>query len=165
MLRGRIHIGPDIDTLERAFDDAKYGGISRRPYLDVTIPTLTDPSLAPAGGHVMSVYAQYTPYRLKTGAWPERAGEVGEAVLATLEEYAPGLRGLVVSAQVLTPLAPRARPTARRAATRRTASPRSTSSSWPALPRLRALSRRPSPGFTSAAPAPTPAAASPAARA
>jgi phytoene dehydrogenase-like protein len=102
-LRGRIHIGPDIDTLERAFDDAKYGGISRRPYLDVTIPTLTDPSLAPPGRHVMSVYAQYTPYRLKAGAWPERAGEVGEAVLATLEEYAPGLRGLVVSAQVLTP--------------------------------------------------------------
>jgi phytoene dehydrogenase-like protein len=102
-LRGRIHIGPDIDTLERAFDEAKYGGISRRPWLDVTIPTLTDPSLAPAGRHVMSVYAQYTPYRLKTGAWPERAGEVREAVLSTLEEHAPGLRGLVVSAQVLTP--------------------------------------------------------------
>jgi phytoene dehydrogenase-like protein len=102
-LRGRIHIGPDIDTLERAFDEAKYGGISRRPWLDVTIPTLTDPSLAPAGRHVMSVYTQYTPYRLKTGAWPERAGEVREAVLSTLEEHAPGLRGLVVSAQVLTP--------------------------------------------------------------
>jgi len=103
VLHGRIHIGPEIDALERAFDDAKYGGISKRPWLDITIPTLTDPSLAPAGQHVMSVYVQYTPYRLRTGAWPERAGEVADAVLATLEEYAPGLRRLVVSRQVLTP--------------------------------------------------------------
>jgi phytoene dehydrogenase-like protein len=103
VLRGRIHIGPDIDTLERAFDDAKYGGISKRPYLDVTIPTLTDPQLAPQGQHVLSVYVQYTPHRLKTGSWQERSGEVAEAVLAALEEYAPGLRGLVVGRQVLTP--------------------------------------------------------------
>jgi len=102
-LRGRIHIGPEIDALERAFDDAKYGGISRHPYLDVTIPTLSDPSLAPAGQHVMSVYVQYTPYRLKTGSWPERSGEVADAVLATLDEYAPGIRSLVVGQQVLTP--------------------------------------------------------------
>jgi phytoene dehydrogenase-like protein len=102
-LRGRIHVGPEIDALERAFDDAKYGGISRRPYLDVTIPTLSDPALAPAGQHVMSVYVQYTPYRLKTGSWSERAGEVGDAVLATLDEYAPGIRSLVVGQQVLTP--------------------------------------------------------------
>ncbi|HEY8233785.1 MAG TPA: FAD-dependent oxidoreductase, partial [Vicinamibacteria bacterium] len=102
-LRGRIHVGSEIDALERAFDDAKYGGISKRPYLDVTIPTLSDPSLAPAGQHVVSVYAQFTPYRLKTGTWPERSGEVVEAVLATLEEYAPGIRGLVVGRQVLTP--------------------------------------------------------------
>ncbi|HEX9189310.1 MAG TPA: amine oxidase, partial [Vicinamibacteria bacterium] len=103
-LRGRIHIGPDVDALERAYDEAKYGGISGRPYLDVTIPTLTDPSLAPAGRHVMSVYVQYTPYRLRTGAWGERAGEVAEAVLTTLEEYAPGLRGLVLGHRVITPL-------------------------------------------------------------
>jgi phytoene dehydrogenase-like protein len=103
VLRGRIHIGPDIDTLERAFDEAKYGSISSRPYLDVTLPTLGDPQLAPAGRHVMSVYVQYTPYRLRTGSWPERSEEVAEAVLATLEEYAPGLRGLVAGRQVLTP--------------------------------------------------------------
>jgi phytoene dehydrogenase-like protein len=102
-LRGRIHVGPDIDLLERAFDDAKYGGISKRPCLDVTIPTLTDPSLAPAGRHVMSVYVQYTPYRLREGSWPERSEEVADAALAMLEEYAPGLRGLVVGRQVLTP--------------------------------------------------------------
>jgi phytoene dehydrogenase-like protein len=102
-LRGRIHIGSDIDVLERAFDEAKYGDLSRRPWLDATIPTLTDPALAPAGQHVMSVYVQYTPYRLKAGGWPERAGEVAEAVLATLEDHAPGLRSLVIGQQVLTP--------------------------------------------------------------
>ena len=62
-LRGRIHIGPSIDDLERAFDDGKYGGISKKPWIDVTIPTFADPALAPAGQHVMSVYVQYTPYR------------------------------------------------------------------------------------------------------
>jgi len=103
-LRGRIHVGAEIDTLERAFDDAKYGGISRRPYLDVTIPSLTDSSLAPAGQHVMSVYLQYTPRQLKTGSWPERASEVAANVLATLEEHAPGIGKLVVGQQVLTPL-------------------------------------------------------------
>jgi phytoene dehydrogenase-like protein len=102
-LQGRIHIGPEIDALERAFDEAKYGGISRRPYLDVTIPSLVDPDLAPAGKQVMSVYVQYTPYKLKTGDWKARAGEVLEAVLATLEEYAPGMRKLVLGSQVLTP--------------------------------------------------------------
>ena len=102
-LHGRIHVGPDIDALERAFDDAKYGGLSRRPHLDVTIPTLTDPSLAPAGAHVMSVYVQYTPYRLKAGSWPERANEVADTAIETLEDYAPGLGRLVVGRQVLTP--------------------------------------------------------------
>ncbi len=102
-LQGRIHVGPEIDALERAFDEAKYGGISRRPYLDATIPSLTDPDLAPAGKQVMSVYVQYTPRKLKTGDWKSRAGEVLEAVLSTLEEYAPGLRKLVEGSQVLTP--------------------------------------------------------------
>ena len=69
----------------------------------MTIPSLTDPDLAPAGKQVMSVYVQYTPYRLKTGEWKARAGEVLESVLATLEEYAPGVRQLVVGSQVLTP--------------------------------------------------------------
>jgi phytoene dehydrogenase-like protein len=103
-LQGRIHVGPEIDALERAFDDAKYGGISRRPYLDLIIPSLIDPDLAPPGRQVMSVYVQYTPFRLKTGDWRARAGDVLESVLATLEEYAPGLRRLVVGSQVVTPL-------------------------------------------------------------
>lgn len=103
-LAGRIHVGREIDDLERAFDDAKHGGISKRPYLDVTIPSLSDPGLAPSGRHVMSVYVQYTPYRLKAGDWETRRGEVGDVVLGTLEEYAPGITGLVLHRQVLTPL-------------------------------------------------------------
>jgi len=103
-LRGRIHIGPTVDDLERAFDDAKYGGISKRPYLDVTIPSLSDPGLAPPGSHVMSVYVQYTPYSLRSGGWDERRDEVGDVVLASLDEYAPGLSSSVVHRQVLTPL-------------------------------------------------------------
>ena len=104
LLGGRIHIGASVDDLERAYDDAKYGGISRRPYLDVTIPSLSDPSLAPAGRHVMSVHAQFTPYALREGDWRTRRDEVGDTVLKALEEYAPGLSRLVVGRQVLTPL-------------------------------------------------------------
>jgi len=104
LLRGRIHIGPDVDDLERAFDDAKYGGISRKPYLEATIPTLWDTTLAPAGQHVMSVYVQFTPYALREGSWDTRRDEVGDAVLRTLEVYAPGLSRRVVARQVLTPL-------------------------------------------------------------
>jgi phytoene dehydrogenase-like protein len=103
-LQGRIHIGPEIDYLERAFDDAKHGGMSAKPYLDVTIPTLTDSSLAPAGKHVMSVYVQFTPYRLEDGDWASRRDELGDAVVRTLEEYAPGLASRVLARQVLTPL-------------------------------------------------------------
>jgi phytoene dehydrogenase-like protein len=104
LLGGRIHIGADVDALERAFDDAKYGGISRRPYLDVTIPSLSDPSLAPPGRHVMSIHVQYTPYALREGEWSTRRDEVAEAALQTLEEYAPGLGRLVLARQVLSPL-------------------------------------------------------------
>lgn len=104
LLGGRIHIGAGVDDLEHAYDEAKYGGISRRPYLDVTIPSLSDPSLAPAGRHVMSVHVQFTPYTLREGHWRTRRDEVADAVLKTLEEYAPGLSGLVVGRQVLTPL-------------------------------------------------------------
>ena len=104
LLRGRIHIGPDVDDLERAFDDAKYGGISRKPYLEATIPTLWDSTLAPAGQHVMSVYVQFTPYVLREGSWEARRDEVGDAALRTLEAYAPGISRRVVARQVLTPL-------------------------------------------------------------
>ena len=103
-LSGHIHIGPDIDYLERAFDAAKYGDISPRPYLEITIPTLTDPSLAPDGAHVMSIHAQFAPYRLKDGDWDSRREELGDAIVNALSDYAPDLKELIVARQVITPL-------------------------------------------------------------
>jgi phytoene dehydrogenase-like protein len=103
LLRGRIHIGPTVDDLERAFDDAKYGAMSTRPYLEATIPTLADPSLAPPGGHVMSVYVQYTPRALKDGVWAKHKDLLAARVVKLLEEYAPGLGRQILHRQVLTP--------------------------------------------------------------
>jgi phytoene dehydrogenase-like protein len=102
-LSGRIHIGHEIDYLERAFDDCKYGSFSRAPYLEVTIPSLTDASLAPPGKHVMSVYMQFAPYKLKEGDWNSNRDALGNAVVSTLSEYAPNLPGLVESGQIITP--------------------------------------------------------------
>jgi phytoene dehydrogenase-like protein len=104
LLRGRIHFGPDVDTLERAFDEAKYGGISSVPWLEATIPSLVDPTLASPGRHVMSVYVQYTPYQLKTGTWAEKKGGLGDLVLRMLETYAPGIGDLVLARTVVTPV-------------------------------------------------------------
>jgi phytoene dehydrogenase-like protein len=103
-LSGRIHIGPEIDYLERAFDAAKYGDYSPAPYLDITIPTLTDSSLAPEGKHVMSVYVQFAPYNLKEGDWTSRREEFGDAVVKTLSTYAPNLADLIIQRQTITPL-------------------------------------------------------------
>jgi phytoene dehydrogenase-like protein len=102
-LAGRIHIGPEIDYLERAYDAAKYGDFSPHPYCDVTIPTLTDPSLAPNGKHVMSVVAQFAPSNLKGGDWAARREALGDAVVDTIAAYAPNLKSLVAHRQVLTP--------------------------------------------------------------
>jgi phytoene dehydrogenase-like protein len=103
-LSGRIHIGPDIDYLERAFDAAKYGDFSLQPYMDVTIPSLIDQSLTPAGAHVMSIHAQFAPYRLKDGDWNTRREELGDTVVKALSEYAPNLKELILARQVITPL-------------------------------------------------------------
>jgi phytoene dehydrogenase-like protein len=103
LLAGRIHIGPDLDYLERAFDHAKYGEISDEPWLDVTIPSILDSTLADAG-HVMSIYVHYTPYRLRSGSWPSMKEAVLKGVLSTLERFAPGIGGLVLAAEVITPL-------------------------------------------------------------
>ncbi|HYL10013.1 MAG TPA: NAD(P)/FAD-dependent oxidoreductase [Candidatus Acidoferrales bacterium] len=103
MLSGRIHIGPEIDYLERAFDASKYGEFSRAPYLDVTIPSIADPSLAPEGQHVMSVYMQYAPYKLKNGGWSAQREELAGVVLGTLAAYAPNLPRLVLATQTITP--------------------------------------------------------------
>ena len=102
-LTGRVQIGPTLDYLERAFDHAKYGELSAAPWLDMTIPSLVDPTLAPPGAHVMSVYVHYAPYRLR-GDWREARDRLLATTLGVLEEHAPGIRSLVVAAQVITPL-------------------------------------------------------------
>src|SRR6202046_222164 len=105
-LKGRIHIGNEIDYLERAFNKAKYGQFSKQPYLEATIPSLTDPTLAPDGKHVMSIYMQYAPYKLK-GGWDQN-GEaqrkaLGQTVVQTLAQYAPNLPELILTHQIITP--------------------------------------------------------------
>ncbi len=103
-LSGRIHIGHEIDYLERAFDAAKYGDYSPRPYMDVTVPSLTDPSLAPSGAHVVSVHVQFAPYKLKEGDWKTRRDEFGANVIEVLCEHAPNIKDLIVGQQVITPI-------------------------------------------------------------
>jgi phytoene dehydrogenase-like protein len=101
-LSGRIQISHGIDYLERAFDESKYGDFSRQPYLEVTIPSLTDPTLAPSGKHVMSIYMQYAPYKLK-GDWNTQRGALGDAVVNALAQYAPDLPSRVLDGQIITP--------------------------------------------------------------
>jgi phytoene dehydrogenase-like protein len=102
-LSGRIHIGPEIDYLERAFDASKYGEFSKAPWLDVTIPTILDPSLAPNGKHVLSAYVQFAPFNLKQGNWDARRHDLGHIVVKTLTAYAPNLPDLIEYMQVITP--------------------------------------------------------------
>jgi phytoene dehydrogenase-like protein len=101
-LRGRIHIGNEIDYLERAFDESKYGDFSKQPYLEATIPSLTDPTMAPEGKHVMSIYMQYAPYKLK-GDWEQQRKALGQTVVKTLAQYAPDLPELILTHQIITP--------------------------------------------------------------
>jgi len=104
-LRGDIAIAPSIEYLERAYDDAKYGRFSERPYLNVVIPSLVDPSVAPPGQHVISCFVQYAPYQLADGpeSWPQHREAFGDAVVDTLAEYCPGLKESILHRQVLTP--------------------------------------------------------------
>ncbi len=102
-LAGRIHIGPGIDYLERAFDDSKYGEFSRAPYLDISIPSILDSSLAPAGKHVMSIYMQFAPYKLKQGDWTQQRDALRDTVLKTLSAYAPDLTQKILAVQTITP--------------------------------------------------------------
>ena len=104
-LRGAVSISPSMEYMERAYDDAKYGRFSRRPYVDVVIPTLTDPSMAPPGKHVMSCFVQYAPYKLAPGlSWDDRMrDDFGNAVINAISEHMPNLKSLIVGKQVLTP--------------------------------------------------------------
>ena len=104
-LRGAISISPSVEYMERAYDDAKYGNYSRRPYLDIVIPSLTDPSVAPPGKHVMSCFVQYAPYKLRQGLnWDDQREAFGDNVIDTIAEYAPNIRNIIINKQVLTPL-------------------------------------------------------------
>ncbi len=103
-LRGAVSISPSVDYMERAYDDAKYGHFSRRPYIDMVIPSLTDPSVAPPGKHVLSCFVQYAPYKLAAGNWDQQREAFGDNVINTISEYAPNLKEIILHRQVLTPL-------------------------------------------------------------
>jgi phytoene dehydrogenase-like protein len=99
-----MHICPSIEYIERAWDDAKYGRPSERPLLEMTVPTIYDPSLAPAGKHIMGIFLQYTPYTLHNATWDELREPFYERVIDLIAEYAPNIRGIIEHRQVLTPL-------------------------------------------------------------
>jgi phytoene dehydrogenase-like protein len=103
-LRGAISISPSMEYMERAYDDAKYGHFSRKPYIDMVIPSLTDPSVAPPGRHVLSCFVQYAPYKLAEGSWDDQKEAFGDNVINTIAEYAPNIRDIIIGRQVLTPL-------------------------------------------------------------
>ncbi len=118
-LRGAMSISPSIDYMERAYDEAKYGRFSSRPYMDIVIPSLTDPSVAPPGKHVMSCFVQYAPYDLTAATgnrqpadrqqlgkhpWDEQREAFGDAVINAIAEYAPNINDIILHRQVLTPL-------------------------------------------------------------
>jgi phytoene dehydrogenase-like protein len=103
-LRGAISISPSMEYMERAYDDAKYGHYSRRPYIDMVIPSLTDPSVAPPGKHVLSCFVQYAPYKLAEGTWDDQKEAFGDNVINTIAEYAPNIKDIIIGRQVLTPL-------------------------------------------------------------
>jgi phytoene dehydrogenase-like protein len=103
-LSSHIIICPSLEYLERAYDEAKYGGYSQKPCLDIVIPTVLDSSLAPAGKHVMSITMQYAPYKLYESNWDESREKLGDQIIHTLSEYAPKIEDLVLHRQVITPL-------------------------------------------------------------
>jgi phytoene dehydrogenase-like protein len=103
-LRGAMSISPAMEYMERAYDDAKYGHFSRRPYIDMVLPSLTDPSVAPPGKHVLSCFVQYAPYKLAEGTWDEQREAFGNNVIETIAEHAPNIKDIIIEKQVLTPL-------------------------------------------------------------
>ncbi|NND01532.1 MAG: NAD(P)/FAD-dependent oxidoreductase [Acidimicrobiia bacterium] len=102
-LRGFINVGPTIDYIERAFDDAKYGNYSRKPYVDGCVQSLVDPDMSPPGKHVMSCFVQYAPYELAEDDWDDVRDEFGDTVQAAIENYFPGFGGNVIHREVVTP--------------------------------------------------------------
>ncbi len=105
-LRGAISFSPSIDDMETAYDDAKYGRFSRKPYIDMIIPTLVDPTMAPPGKHVISCFVQYAPYKLapELGTWDDQREAFGDAVIDRIAEFAPNIREIILHRNVQTPL-------------------------------------------------------------
>jgi phytoene dehydrogenase-like protein len=105
-LRGAISFSPSIDEMELAYDDAQYGRWSRKPYIDMIIPTLVDPSMAPPGKHVISCFVQYAPYKLapELGSWDDNREAFGDAVIDRIAEFAPNIREVILHRNVQTPL-------------------------------------------------------------
>lgn len=103
-LSGCIVIAPSLEYIERAYDEAKYGRFSTQPALDITVPTVLDPSLAPEGQHIMSITMQYAPYRLREGDWDEQREALGDCVIDTLAAYMTNLHNNIMHRQVITPL-------------------------------------------------------------
>ena len=105
-LRGAISFSPSVDEMEQAYDDAKYGRFSRKPYVDMIIPTLVDPSMAPPGKHVISCFVQYAPYKLapELGTWDDQREAFGDAVIDRIAEFAPNIREVILHRNVQTPL-------------------------------------------------------------
>jgi phytoene dehydrogenase-like protein len=103
-MRGVVSIAPDLNYIERAYDDAKYGRVSAKPVLELSLPSLADASAAPAGKHALSVTVQFAPYRLRDREWAEvDRGMLGDAVVKTIAEYAPELESMIADRIVLTP--------------------------------------------------------------
>ena len=102
--RATIHLCPSIDYVERAWQDARAGRPSKNPMLEIGLPSMYDPTLAPEGKHVMSVFLQYAPYTLRGATWDQLRHSYAERVLDVIEEYAPNIRSIVRERQVLTPV-------------------------------------------------------------
>jgi phytoene dehydrogenase-like protein len=103
-LSGRIRLASGIDGIERAFDAAKYGGYAAEPWIELTIPSVTDPALAPPGQHVVSAYVQYAPYHVRGTSWDAERDHLATAATRTIEQYAPGFTASIVARTVVTPL-------------------------------------------------------------
>jgi phytoene dehydrogenase-like protein len=101
---GTIHISPTMDYVERAYDDAKYGRPSESPILECTIPSVVDPSVAPPGQHLMSMFVQYAPTVLRDAQWPDMKEQFADRCFDILSQYAPNFRSAVIDRQVLSPL-------------------------------------------------------------
>src|SRR5262249_27673266 len=102
--RGTVHLCPDLDYLERGFDDAKYGRPSESPIVECTIPSVVDSSVALPGKHLMSMFVQYAPYKLRNGTWDELRDSFADRCFDVVNEYAPNFKRSVLARQVLTPL-------------------------------------------------------------